>query len=93
LKTRRSGSAALWTAHRVMLLPTLVFMVFAFALWPAIVRMRSPTPLVALWFLLSAANAALCILGALRHLREDFRELAAQHAAGAPLAPVAAVAQ
>lgn len=93
LKTRRSGRAALWTAARVMLLPTLVFMAFAFALWPAIVRMRSPTPFVALWFLLSAANAALCIVGALRHLREDFRELAAQHAAGAPLAPVAAGAQ
>jgi len=93
LKTRRSGRAALWTAGRVMGLPTAVFSVFAFALWPAMSRTGNATPLVALWFFLSATNAALCISGALKRLREDFRELAAQHASGAPLVPAAAGAQ
>jgi hypothetical protein len=95
LKTRRGGRAALWTAGRVMGLPTAVFSVVVFLLLFTgnTRRLTDPTPLVALWFFLSAANAALCISGALKRLQEDFRELAAQHAAGAPLAPAAAGAR
>lgn len=93
LKTRRGGRAALWTAGRVMGLPTAVFSVFVFVISPALSRLDSVTPLVALWFFLSATNAALCISAALKGLRTDFRELAAQHASGAPLAPAAAGAQ
>ena len=92
LKTRRSGRAALWTAARVMGLPTAVFSLIAFVTLPS-TRMDSPTPLVALWFFLSVVNAALCIAGALKGLREDFRELAAQHATGSPLAPAVAGAR
>jgi hypothetical protein len=95
LKTRRGGRAALWTAARVMGLPTALFsaVMFIFLFTGAMGRLSSPTPFVLLWFFISATNAALCILGALRHLREDFRELAAQHASGAPLAPAAAGAR
>ena len=95
LKTRRGGRAALWTAARVMGLPTALFsaVVFIPLFTGAMDRLASPTLLVALWFFISATNAALCILGAMRHLREDFRELAAQHASGAPLAPAAAGAR
>jgi len=95
LKTRRSGRAALWTAGRVMGLPTAVFSVVVFMLLLAgeTTWLTNTTPLVALWFLLSVMNAAQCITGALKRLREDFRDLAARHAAGAPLAPAAAGAQ
>jgi len=94
LKTRRGGRAAMWTAARVMGLPTAVFSVFMFVVFPLFATgLENPTPFVALWFFLSATNAALCISGALKGLREDFRELAAQHATGAPLAPAAAGAR
>jgi ABC-type transport system involved in multi-copper enzyme maturation permease subunit len=95
LRTRQSGRAALWTAGRVLALPTALFsvVVFLVLLTGEMRRLADPKPLVLLWFIISVTNAALCISAALRHLREDFRELAAQHASGAPLAPAAAGAR
>lgn len=104
LKSRRSGRAALWTAGLVMGLPTALFsvVVFVYLIGLPIVSNSAappsasdfdPKPLVLLWFFIGATNSALWISVALRHLQYDFRELAAQHASGAPLAPAAAGAR